>query len=254
MLYYPAGGGGRHAGSPDQGPDEALDLRGPQQLPHLALPHRGQSRAEHVSAARTSPDTDLVQRLRDVSWMTRQTWTCRIRRPCRPMCGCWWQEARIGCTSGMLLCLDREQRLVYILGEILGVPDTRWRRSARDRPRCLPPEARAGPARPAQLHAREVRARQPREPVPLREENQGFIKAGYLDPHRLLFARAHVTRVHEVAPRAIEGLEALDAASRRDSPRASIPRRTRLSGGAAEAVRQPRSAGRCSPDREGEIP
>src|SRR6266508_3747205 len=33
------------------------------------------------------------------------------------------QEARIGCTSGMLLCLDREQRLVYILGEIFGVTD-----------------------------------------------------------------------------------------------------------------------------------
>ena len=34
-------------------------------------------------------------------------------------------EARISCTSGMLLCLDREQRLVYILGEILAVTDTR---------------------------------------------------------------------------------------------------------------------------------
>ena len=33
-------------------------------------------------------------------------------------------EARISCTSGMLLCLDREQRLVYILGEILAVTDT----------------------------------------------------------------------------------------------------------------------------------
>src|SRR5688500_4682438 len=32
-------------------------------------------------------------------------------------------EARIGCTSGMLLCLDREQRMVYILGAIFGVAD-----------------------------------------------------------------------------------------------------------------------------------
>src|SRR5262245_24523001 len=32
-------------------------------------------------------------------------------------------EARLTCTSGMLLCLDREQRLVYILGEIFGVTD-----------------------------------------------------------------------------------------------------------------------------------
>ena len=33
------------------------------------------------------------------------------------------EEARIGCSSGMLLCLDREQRLVYILGAIFGVTD-----------------------------------------------------------------------------------------------------------------------------------
>src|SRR5437667_4253273 len=32
-------------------------------------------------------------------------------------------EARLSCTSGMLLCLDREQRLVYILGEIFEVAD-----------------------------------------------------------------------------------------------------------------------------------
>ena len=32
-------------------------------------------------------------------------------------------EARMTCTSGMLLCLDREQRLTYILGEIFEVTD-----------------------------------------------------------------------------------------------------------------------------------
>jgi RNA polymerase sigma factor (sigma-70 family) len=32
-------------------------------------------------------------------------------------------EAMISCVSGMLLCLDREQRLTYILGEIFGVTD-----------------------------------------------------------------------------------------------------------------------------------
>src|SRR5436309_9426443 len=32
-------------------------------------------------------------------------------------------EARLSCMSGMLLCLDREQRLVYILGAIFNVTD-----------------------------------------------------------------------------------------------------------------------------------
>jgi RNA polymerase sigma factor (sigma-70 family) len=29
------------------------------------------------------------------------------------------EEVKLGCTHGMLLCLDRDQRLAYILGEIL---------------------------------------------------------------------------------------------------------------------------------------
>jgi hypothetical protein len=33
-------------------------------------------------------------------------------------------EAMLSCTSGMLLCLDREQRLSYILGAIFEVSDT----------------------------------------------------------------------------------------------------------------------------------
>lgn len=33
------------------------------------------------------------------------------------------EEARIGCTMGVLLCLDGRQRLVFILGEILGATD-----------------------------------------------------------------------------------------------------------------------------------
>ncbi len=33
-------------------------------------------------------------------------------------------EVMISCVSGMLLCLDREQRLTYVLGAIFGVTDT----------------------------------------------------------------------------------------------------------------------------------
>jgi len=33
------------------------------------------------------------------------------------------EEAKNGCTMGMLLCLDRKQRLIFTLGEILGAND-----------------------------------------------------------------------------------------------------------------------------------
>src|SRR5204863_3956152 len=34
------------------------------------------------------------------------------------------EEAKNSCTMGMLLCLDRKQRLIFTLGEILGTSDT----------------------------------------------------------------------------------------------------------------------------------
>lgn len=43
------------------------------------------------------------------------------------------------------------------------------------------------------------------------KKTQGFARAGYLNPERLLFAREHVTKVREVAEKKCEDLEALDA-------------------------------------------
>src|SRR5688572_16907922 len=34
------------------------------------------------------------------------------------------EETKLSCTSGMLLCLDRKQRLIFILGELFGASDT----------------------------------------------------------------------------------------------------------------------------------
>ena len=122
------------------------------------------------------------------------------------------QEAKIGCTAGMLLCLDREQRLVYILGGILAVPDSvgaELLEISRDAFRQKLARARRD------LHSfmhGQCGLINSANACRCAKKTQGFIKAGYLEPHRLLFARAHVTHVHEVALSAVEGLETLDAA------------------------------------------
>ncbi len=110
-------------------------------------------------------------------------------------------EARIGCTSAMLLCLDREQRLVYVLGEILGATDAvgaeivgttqdafrqRLARARRDLNSFL--NERCGLV--DQAHACRCQ-----------KKTRGFMQAGYLNPQKLLFAREHVQRVREVAGR-----------------------------------------------------
>ena len=42
-------------------------------------------------------------------------------------------------------------------------------------------------------------------------KTQGFIDAGYIDPHKLLFARERIVRVRDVAENKSDDLDALDA-------------------------------------------
>jgi hypothetical protein len=109
-------------------------------------------------------------------------------------------EARIGCTSGMLLCLNREQRLAYVLAEILGVTDVvaaeilelsreafrqRLARARRDLHNFL--RDKCGLMNPA-------------NPCRCAKKARGFVQAGYMDPKHLLFARERVRLVREVTP------------------------------------------------------
>jgi len=121
-------------------------------------------------------------------------------------------EARIGCTSGMLLCLDRGQRLVYILGGIFGVTDVVG--------------AELLEITPANFRQKLSRARRDlysflhdkcglvdeANPCRCAKKTQGFMKAGFVDPRNLLFAREHVTRVRDVARQKSATLDALDDA------------------------------------------
>jgi RNA polymerase sigma factor (sigma-70 family) len=110
------------------------------------------------------------------------------------------EEARIGCTSGMLLCLDREQRLAYVLGEILGLTDAqaaeilelsrdafrqRLARARRDLHRFL--EGQCGLVNKA-------------NPCRCDKKTRSFIQAGLIDPKNLLFARERLRLMREAAP------------------------------------------------------
>jgi len=121
-------------------------------------------------------------------------------------------EARIGCTSGMLLCLTREQRLVYVLGEIFGVSDTvgaELLETSRDNFRQKLSRARRDLHSFMQERCGLVNTA---NPCRCAKKTQAFIDAGYVNPSNLLFASAHVARVREMAPKAHENIDALDAA------------------------------------------
>jgi RNA polymerase sigma factor (sigma-70 family) len=122
------------------------------------------------------------------------------------------EEARIGCTSGMLLCLDREQRLVYVLGEIFGVTDVvgaELLTTSRANFRQKLTRARRDLHQFMQQQCGLVNTA---NPCRCARKTKAFIAAGYIDPQRLVFAKAHVERVREVAPRVHGDIEALDQA------------------------------------------
>ena len=99
------------------------------------------------------------------------------------------EEVKLGCTLGMLLCLDREQRLAYVLGDVLGLsgddaayvcgvsPVAFRQRASRARARL-----RAFVAEHCGLVGAEAACRCDRRV-------ETALKRGRADPERLLFAR-----------------------------------------------------------------
>jgi hypothetical protein len=119
-------------------------------------------------------------------------------------------EAMLSCTSGMLLCLDREQRLTFILGAIFGVSDT--------------VAAEVLEITPDNFRQRLARARRDlrnfmndkcglvnqANPCRCAKKARGFIQAGYVDPENLLFVRERIGEVREAVPKVHEALSTLD--------------------------------------------
>jgi hypothetical protein len=117
------------------------------------------------------------------------------------------EEAKLSCTTGMLLCLDRRQRLVFTLGEILGASDTVGgevlEMTADNFRQCL------------------VRARRDlysfmnnqcglvnkNNPCRCPKKTKGFIEHGHVDPEHLAFVPQHVERIRDVAAETVRDIE-----------------------------------------------
>ena len=141
---------------------------------------------------------------------TRLTLSCPIRKYMSADANLLVTEAMIACTSGMLLCLDREQRLTYILGEIFGVSDVvgaevleitsqnfrqRLARARRDLRNFM--NDKCGLVNPA-------------NPCRCAKKTRGFIQDGHVDPENLLFTRDRLCEVRDAAPKAYETIKTLD--------------------------------------------
>lgn len=132
------------------------------------------------------------------------------------------EETKIACTTGMLLCLDRRQRLIFTLGEMMGITDSmggevmemtadNFRQSLSRARRDL-----------YQFMNNQCGLVNTANPCRCAKKTRGFIEQGQVDPDRLMFVPLHVRRIRDVAPvvvREIENaVEAQHAAIYREHP------------------------------------
>jgi RNA polymerase sigma factor (sigma-70 family) len=119
------------------------------------------------------------------------------------------EETKNACTMGMLLCLDRKQRLIFTLGAILGASDTvgaEVLQMTTDNFRQSLARARRD------LHSfmnNQCGLVNQNNPCRCPKKTRGFIEAGHVDPHHLLFVPKHVERVRDVAPEIVREIEDL---------------------------------------------
>lgn len=117
------------------------------------------------------------------------------------------EEVKHACTTGMLLCLDRRQRLAFILGAIFG---------ASDRVGSEVMELTAANFRQVLSRARrdlfqfmndQCGLVNPDNPCRCRKKTRGFIQEGHVDPNRLVFASEHMNSVRAAVPHIARELE-----------------------------------------------
>src|SRR5262245_9659934 len=122
------------------------------------------------------------------------------------------EEAKVSCTMGMLLCLDRKQRLVFTLGEILGASDAVGAEVLETTPdnfRQVLSRARRDLGRFMNGQCGLVNEL---NPCRCPKKTRGFILGGHVDPLHLRFVPEHVERIREVAPERFREIDDVVAA------------------------------------------
>jgi RNA polymerase sigma factor (sigma-70 family) len=140
------------------------------------------------------------------------------------------EEAKVGCTTAMLLCLDRRQRLVFVLAEMFGVTDQVGGELLEISPdnfrQCL---ARARRDLYSFMN-NKCGLINDGNPCRCAKKTRAFMDAGFVDPGRLRFVPEHLTRIRDMAERRHRDIAALQdeqyASIFRDHPFLSPPELT----------------------------
>ncbi len=126
------------------------------------------------------------------------------------------EEARISCTMGMLLCLDRQQRMVFLLGEMLETNDAigaELMGTSRENFRQLLARTRAKLSGFMRGRCGLVDAQ---APCRCARKTQAFVRDGILNPSRLQFALGYAERIDREGKSRARALAAFQRATLED--------------------------------------
>jgi len=102
------------------------------------------------------------------------------------------EEARISCTLGMLLCLDREQRIVFLLGEILETSDTLGAEMLEISKENFRQRLSRARDQLSNFISGRCGLMDKASPCRCARKTSAFIRDGIVDPKRLQFSHGHV--------------------------------------------------------------
>jgi RNA polymerase sigma factor (sigma-70 family) len=105
------------------------------------------------------------------------------------------EELRIRCTTGMLMCLDREQRITYVLGELFGVDHQLGGELLEISPGNF--RVRLSRARKDLYSWMNQRCGLVNTANPCRcdKKTRGYVRSGAVDPKHLVFNTDYVDRI-----------------------------------------------------------
>ncbi|MCH6570591.1 MAG: hypothetical protein IH794_10845 [Acidobacteria bacterium] len=120
------------------------------------------------------------------------------------------QEVKVGCSQGMLLCLDRDHRLTYILGEILEVNGVEGGEILGITPTVFRKRLSRARSRLYEFMRSKCGLVDPDRPCRCRKRVDRAVDLGRVDPENLLFALHPVQEVSKAQAQAgVEEAEAL---------------------------------------------
>ncbi len=105
------------------------------------------------------------------------------------------EETKIGCMSGMLLCLDRTQRLVFMLGGVLGLDSELGAEIMEISPANFRQQLSRARKQLSNYMNEKCGLMNNENPCTCARKTRALIEAGYIDPQNLQFHKHHVEKV-----------------------------------------------------------